>query len=123
MPMHRPASISALLVAFATLGCDQGSANTSSASRPAATASSSTAQATAGAPSTSAKAASLRAADPKPYDAPEAAKLGTLPEGVGLEVGSKAPDVELTDAHGKPVELSKVTTDGHLMVVFYRGGW
>lgn len=65
----------------------------------------------------------LRAPEPKAYEAPEASKLGTLPPGVGIDVGQKAPDFELRDAEGKPIELSAVAADGTVLLVFYRGGW
>ena len=40
-----------------------------------------------------------------------------------LQVGSKAPDFSLPDAHGKPVTLSALLTKGPVVVTFYRGGW
>jgi peroxiredoxin len=65
----------------------------------------------------------LRAAAPKEYDAPEQAKIGTLPPDVGLAVGSTAPDFELPDSQGRPVKLSQLATDHNVLLVFYRGGW
>jgi peroxiredoxin len=40
-----------------------------------------------------------------------------------LQVGSKAPDFTLPDAHGKPVTLSALLAKGPAVVTFYRGGW
>jgi peroxiredoxin len=50
-------------------------------------------------------------------------RLGTLPEGVGLAVGSKVPDARLSDAEGRPVQLSDLVKRGPVLVMFYRGGW
>lgn len=67
--------------------------------------------------------AGLRAPKPKPYDAPEEQKLGTLPEGVGIAVGQTAPDFEVTNIDGKPAKLAKIAADGTVLLFFYRGGW
>jgi peroxiredoxin len=40
-----------------------------------------------------------------------------------LQVGAKAPDFTLPDAHGKPVTLSALLAEGPAVVTFYRGGW
>jgi peroxiredoxin len=40
-----------------------------------------------------------------------------------LQVGAKAPDFTLPDAHGKPVTLSALLAKGPAIVTFYRGGW
>ncbi len=40
-----------------------------------------------------------------------------------LQVGAKAPDFTLPDAHGKPVTLSGLLAKGPAVVTFYRGGW
>jgi peroxiredoxin len=40
-----------------------------------------------------------------------------------LQVGAKAPDFTLPDAHGKPVTLSALLAKGPVVVTFYRGGW
>jgi peroxiredoxin len=50
-------------------------------------------------------------------------KVGTLPEGIGLSVGSKVPDVQVQDSDGRSVSLSSLLSKGSLLVVFYRGGW
>lgn len=52
-----------------------------------------------------------------------AAKLGTLPDGVGLAVGTQAPDLAGTDAAGQRVQLGKLVEDQRVLLVFYRGGW
>jgi peroxiredoxin len=50
-------------------------------------------------------------------------KLGTTPSGLGLKVGSKAPDATLADITGKTQKLSALYSDAPTFVVFYRGGW
>jgi peroxiredoxin len=40
-----------------------------------------------------------------------------------LQIGAKAPDFTLPDAHGKPVALSALLGKGPVVVTFYRGGW
>jgi peroxiredoxin len=40
-----------------------------------------------------------------------------------LKVGDPAPDFILPDAHGEPVRLRSLLTDGPVVLVFYRGGW
>ncbi len=70
--------------------------------------------------------ANLQIARPKDYrPADEPPPLGTLPEGVGLPVGSKAPAFEAQDASGKPVTLAGLlsASPGAILLVFYRGGW
>jgi hypothetical protein len=53
--------------------------------------------------------------------APEA--LGTLPDGVGIAVGSTAPDFTLV-AHSKGEQsLDALLARGEVLLVFYRGGW
>lgn len=52
-----------------------------------------------------------------------AQELGTLPEGVGIAVGEKAPDFELPSVDGKKVRLSGLTKEKKVLLVFYRGGW
>jgi peroxiredoxin len=79
------------------------------------TAQSSTAQA---APS-----ASSAVVDPKPHQATPATELGRLPEGVGISVGSKAPDFELSDGQKKRVKLSSLLEKQQVVLFFYRGGW
>ncbi len=50
-------------------------------------------------------------------------ELGTLPEGIGLAPGEKAPDVGLHSIHDRPVALSGLWEQQPIMLVFYRGGW
>jgi hypothetical protein len=59
----------------------------------------------------------------KPKETKDAAVIGTLPDGVGIAVGEKAPDFEAPDQDGKPVLLSKLLERSRVMLVFYRGGW
>lgn len=50
-------------------------------------------------------------------------KLGTVPTGLGLKVGSKAPDAKLPDITGATQQLAALYRQGPTFVVFYRGGW
>lgn len=79
----------------------------------------------ASAPSASARAPeALRPAKPKATKDTAAADLGTLPEGVGIPVGQKAPDFEVKDPAGKAVTLdSLLAKSPYVLLVFYRGGW
>ncbi len=49
--------------------------------------------------------------------------LGTLPPGIGVAVGEKAPDARLHSADGREVSLRELTRGGAAILVFYRGGW
>ena len=73
---------------------------------------------------------------PAPADAPTAAaapkfevketaadQLGTTPSGLGLKVGTRAPDGSLPDVSGATVKLSALYAKGPTFVIFYRGGW
>lgn len=59
------------------------------------------------------------------------AGAATLPSGVApsaeatrpLDVGAKAPDVELRDVDDRPVALAGLLSKGPIALVFYRGGW
>jgi peroxiredoxin len=51
------------------------------------------------------------------------AQLGTLPEGLGVAVGQKAPEAMVEDSSGKPAKLSELIARGPVLLVFYRGGW
>lgn len=44
------------------------------------------------------------------------------PAGV-IAAGDKLGDFTLPDAHGSPVSLGELLTDGPAVIVFYRGGW
>jgi hypothetical protein len=59
----------------------------------------------------------------KPHASAAADKLGTLPDGVGLAVGTRVPDVEVKTHLGEPVHLTKLIETGPLLLIFYRGGW
>ncbi|CAI6087275.1 peroxiredoxin family protein [Cohnella sp. JJ-181] len=41
----------------------------------------------------------------------------------GLQVGDKAKDFALTDAHGRQVSLYEELSAGPVVLTFYRGGW
>jgi peroxiredoxin len=60
----------------------------------------------------------------KEHATPADERLGTLPAGIGLPVGSTAPDAQLKDAQGREVNLREVAAHGgDTLIVFYRGGW
>lgn len=67
--------------------------------------------------------ASVNARRQKAHETTAAARLGVLPEGVGIKVGQPAPDAEIRDAGGKAVRLSSLWSKDPVMLVFYRGGW
>ena len=52
-----------------------------------------------------------------------AARLGTAPPGLGIQVGDKAPDATLPDVSGSMRKLSDLYARGPVFIVFYRGGW
>lgn len=54
---------------------------------------------------------------------PTADQLGTVPAGLGLKVGAKAPDATLPDIAGRPQRLGALYREAPTFVVFYRGGW
>ena len=43
--------------------------------------------------------------------------------GGALKTGDSVPDFILPDAHGEPVPLRSLLTNGPVILVFYRGGW
>jgi peroxiredoxin len=51
------------------------------------------------------------------------AEVGTLPEGVGLPVGTAVPAVSVATLNGTQLALTEYFANGPTMVVFYRGGW
>jgi len=53
--------------------------------------------------------------------APE--KLGTVPNGFGLNVGDKAPDAVLPDVTSTTHSLSELYAQRPTVLIFYRGGW
>lgn len=60
---------------------------------------------------------------PRPYKNPPDASAGTLPAGIGVPVGERAPDATLRDSEGREVRILDLTKAGRVLVVFYRGGW
>jgi peroxiredoxin len=54
---------------------------------------------------------------------PATERVGILPDGVGITVGSTVPEVTLTGSDGQAVQLKELRAQGPLLVVFYRGGW
>jgi len=50
------------------------------------------------------------------------AELGTLPEGIGVAAGERAPDARVQDLSGRPVDLLSAA-EGDKLLVFYKGGW
>src|SRR5690606_20944393 len=122
MSVLRPMrSVLIALSVLALAACDEKTPENAAAS------SSSASSESAAAPSVVASAAPSAAVDDKPRSketsSPGADKLGTLPDGVGLSVGSQMPDVALTNSSGESVELKQLTAKGKTMLVFYRGGW
>jgi hypothetical protein len=59
----------------------------------------------------------------KPVEATPADHLGSLPPGVGVAVGEKAPDALVADFEGREVRLATLLSRGPTLLVFYRGGW
>jgi len=75
-------------------------------------------------PTTSADAPTeLTVSKPKEVAATADADLGTMPEGIGLAVGTEAPDFELPGLDGKKVRLHALLDQSKVLLVFYRGGW
>jgi peroxiredoxin len=50
-------------------------------------------------------------------------KLGTVPAGMGLKVGDKAPSLTLDSVTGGQQSLAELYMQGATFIVFYRGGW
>lgn len=50
-------------------------------------------------------------------------RLGKLPKGVGLPVGSQVADMAVKTHLGEPVQLVDLVKTGPLILIFYRGGW
>lgn len=74
------------------------------------------------APSASAE-GELKPRGPKAYAHPADDAIGTLPEGVGIAVGKKAPNFELKQSDGTVVKLSELLEKSEVLLTFYRGGW
>lgn len=103
-----------VLACLILVGCGAPTAQNGAAAGPAAPAASAT---PAAAPATPA------AAPEPPLQETPADRLGSAPSGLGLEVGTTAPDATLTDLTGKPQRLGALYASGPVFVVFYRGGW
>lgn len=58
-----------------------------------------------------------------PTTATPEARLGVLPTGLGLAVGTLAPDAKIMDLQGNPQRLAELYARGPTLIVFYRGGW
>lgn len=99
-------------------------ANGSAEPSPAATGSTTAVAATATASAEgSARPMRVEPAKPKAYAHPTDDDIGTLPEGVGVAVGEKAPDFELKQSDGMVVKLSDLLKKSEVLLTFYRGGW
>ena len=48
---------------------------------------------------------------------PKDSDLGTLPDGVGLDVGLPLPDIALPNANDRPVSLRELASRGTLLLV------
>lgn len=72
-------------------------------------------------PAAKEKPAAVKLPTPKPMKA--ATELGTLPKGVGLAVGTTAPDAAMKTETGTDTSIAKLVADGPRLLVFYRGGW
>jgi peroxiredoxin len=58
-----------------------------------------------------------------PYASTPETAFGTLPEGIGVPVGTVLPDVQASGADGRTVSLQALLKDKRALIVFYRGGW
>ena len=59
----------------------------------------------------------------KQHRVPPSSRVGSLPQGLGIAVGERAPDAAVEDADGRPVQLGALLENGPVMLLFYRGGW
>ncbi len=80
-------------------------------------------QTTSAAPAASQNPSSDRAPSYKTTTATPPERVGTLPAGLGLPVGQKAPDAHALDLDGRDVSLAALAKDHEVLIVFYRGGW
>ncbi|GAB1259495.1 hypothetical protein NBRC116495_02020 [Aurantivibrio plasticivorans] len=53
----------------------------------------------------------------------EDSTLGTLPNGIGVQLGTTIPSTVVHDHLGVATDITTLSADQVLMVVFYRGGW
>lgn len=110
----------------ATSACDSERSGTTPAASAPATSTTAASSSGASAKSPASAAASskpLKNANPKAYKHTEEQALGTLPEGVGIAVGQKAPDFELPDGKDGKLSLKSLLAKSEVLLVFYRGGW
>lgn len=114
---HRWQTLAALAVAGLSVQATDCQRSSSASAEPTTTTSAATASAAAAPPS------APRKPGPKATTTTSDSELGTLPDGVGLAVGSPAADGQLRDARDKAVQLSDHWKSGWALVVFYRGGW
>lgn len=59
----------------------------------------------------------------KEHAATAAERLGKLPDGFGVPAGQQAPDFTVESSEGQRLSLRDLTAKGHVLLVFYRGGW
>ncbi|MFT7582356.1 MAG: hypothetical protein ACI9MR_004038 [Myxococcota bacterium] len=117
--------IPALLAVFvlSTFGCDKETPKPAAPEAPQVTSAPARAEPATKPPKAAVATPAPTHSKPKAYKNPEAAAIGTLPEGVGIPVGQKAPDTIVSGLDGKPLSLASLSQDGPLLLVFYRGGW
>jgi len=97
-------SVAMAVLLVAGIGCAQTKAPLAETAAPSAVASSSPPKA-------------------KAYGNPKDEELGTLPPGIGLELGSPMPQLSINNAAGEKIDLTALASKGTLLLVFYRGGW
>ncbi len=114
-----------LSVTVALLSCDSSPAPapTTEAAATASTAAAASTVATAAVSAEPRTAPGLKQAKPKAYADTAEADLGTLPEGVGIAVGNRAPNFELPAVEGGQISLGELLKKSAVLLVFYRGGW
>lgn len=106
------------------VACESSPAPTGTASSSTANATSVAASSASAAPSSVARSSpELTVSKPKDVAATAESEVGTLPEGVGLAVGTEAPDFELPGIDGEKVRLHALLEKSKVLLVFYRGGW
>ena len=112
-----------LLLSMAAFGCESPAPSSGSATTTTAAAAAATSATSGAASAAAATSASLKPAQPKAYKDTAETELGTLPEGVGVPVGSKAPDFRLPTVEGGQLSLGELLKKSAVLLVFYRGGW
>ncbi len=112
-----------LLTCLGVLACDAGGDPPSPPAAPAKGTVKGTATAVVTATATASADGALKPRGPKAYAHPADDAIGTLPDGVGIAVGKKAPDFELKQSDGTVVKLSELLEKSEVLLTFYRGGW